>query len=84
MTKQTAADREAPLTDDSLLTERVSHLLGQAHRRQIWMMFLDEDDVQAPLIIPCADLPSDPGRRSPPPDPGTSPPRMRWRGACLR
>ncbi|WP_029144506.1 hypothetical protein [Microbacterium luticocti] len=59
-TTTNAADREAPLTDDILLTERVTFLLERANIRQFWMMFLDERDVQAPVVMPCADLPADP------------------------
>jgi hypothetical protein len=55
-----AADRDAPLTDDTLLTERVRFLLKGANIRQFWMMFLDEHDVQLPAVMPCDDLPADP------------------------
>jgi len=58
--KSVAADREAPLTDDTLLTARVEHLLGRANTRQLWMLFLDENDVQAPELMPIDGLPSDP------------------------
>lgn len=62
MTKKTvAADREAPLSDDILLTARVEHLLGRANTRQLWTLFLDENDVQAPELMPIDNLPSDPG-----------------------
>jgi hypothetical protein len=63
MTKMTAADREAPLADDILLTERIEFLLQRAGTRQLWMMFLDEDDVQSPVLLPCTGLPVDPGER---------------------
>lgn len=61
MTKHTvAADRDAPLTDDTLLTARVEHLLERANIRQFWMLFLDEEDVQMPAVMPCDDVPADP------------------------
>jgi hypothetical protein len=62
MTNKTAADREAPLTDDILLAERVAFLLERASTRQLWMMFLDADDVQCPMLMPCAGLPADPAQ----------------------
>jgi len=61
MTNDTlAADNEAPLTDDTRLTDRVRFLLRRANIRQFWMMFLDENDVQAPVVMPCDDMPADP------------------------
>jgi hypothetical protein len=60
MTNQTAADRAAPLTDDIRLAERVAYLLERASTRQLWIMFLDEQDVQSPVLMPCAGLPDDP------------------------
>lgn len=60
MTKMTAADRDAPLTDDLLLEERIRFLLRRANRRQFWMLFLGDDDVQADVVMPCDDLPADP------------------------
>lgn len=60
MTKLTAADREAPLTDDVLLQERIRFLLRRANVRQFWMLFLYDDDVQAEVLMPCDDLPADP------------------------
>jgi hypothetical protein len=53
----TAADRTAPLTDDALLQERISFLLRRASTRQLWMMYLDADDVQSEVLMPCSDLP---------------------------
>lgn len=47
-----------PLTTDALIEERVGELLGRAIRRQLWLLFLDEDDVQLPLIVPLEGVPS--------------------------
>ncbi|QAY61022.1 hypothetical protein ET475_14175 [Microbacterium protaetiae] len=72
MTNDTlAADKDAPLTDDTLLTERVLFLLERANLRQFWMMFLDEHDVQAPTLMPCDDLPVDPCHQTHTDDLGT-------------
>lgn len=50
-----------PLVTDELIEQRVRAIVGRACRRQVWMLFLDEDDVQVPLILPMADYPSSPG-----------------------
>lgn len=50
----------APLTTDALIEERVSSLVGKACRRQFWLLFLDEDSVQLPLLIPIGDPPAHP------------------------
>lgn len=41
-----------PLSDDDAVLERVSALIGSAYRRQIWMLLLDERDVQLPQLLP--------------------------------
>lgn len=64
MTKSTAADRDAPLTDDLLLEERLAFLLRRANRRQFWMLFLYDDDVQTEVVMPCEGLPRDPRQTS--------------------
>lgn len=46
-----------PLTTDALVQQRVSALVGRACRRQLWFLFLDEHQVQLPIIIPIADIP---------------------------
>jgi hypothetical protein len=38
------------LRTDAELLERVTHLVTHAHRRQLWLMFLDENDRQIPLL----------------------------------
>ena len=44
------------LDTDALLMVRVEQLVGRALRRQLWLMFLDHDDVQLPLLMP-SDIP---------------------------
>lgn len=51
---------EQPITTDEEVLERVDALIGKAVRRQVWLMFLDEDDRQVPLVIPMADYPPAP------------------------
>jgi hypothetical protein len=46
-----------PLTSDALIQERVAALIGRACRRQLWFLFLDENDVQLPTIMPVGDPP---------------------------
>lgn len=53
--------RDEPLTTDDSVLERACLLLGHAIRRQVWLMFLDEDDCQLPVIIPSY-VPRRPGR----------------------
>lgn len=48
-----------PLTTDAALQSRVHDLVGVALRRQLWLMFLDEQDCQLPLLMP-ADVPRAP------------------------
>jgi hypothetical protein len=49
-----------PLTTNALIEERVAELLGRAIRRQLWLLFLDEHDVQLPLLVPLDGLPTSP------------------------
>lgn len=70
MTSSTATDRNAPLTDDALLEERVTLLLERANVPQLWMMFLGDDDVQSELLLPFADLPRHPDELVDTPDLG--------------
>lgn len=44
--------REHPLTTDEQVLTRVLDLIQHAIRRQIWLMFLDEDQRQLPLLMP--------------------------------
>ena len=50
------ADLE-PLTTDALIEQRVDSLIGRAQNRQIWLLFLDRNHVQAPLVMPVSDIP---------------------------
>jgi hypothetical protein len=49
-----------PLTTDALIHERATALVGRAVRRQLWLLFLDEHDLQLPVIMPIDDLPVSP------------------------
>jgi hypothetical protein len=49
-----------PLTTDALIHERATALVGRAVRRQLWLLFLDENDVQLPVIVPIDDIPVSP------------------------
>lgn len=49
-----------PLSTDALIHERATQLVGRAVRRQLWLFFLDEHDVQLPVIMPIDDLPMSP------------------------
>ena len=44
--------RDAALTTDELVLTRVADLIQHSIRRQIWLMFLDEEKRQLPLLMP--------------------------------
>lgn len=48
---------QEPLVTDELIEQRVSALIGRASRRQLWLLFLDADDKQLPLVMPTDDFP---------------------------
>jgi hypothetical protein len=50
------ADLE-PLTTDEAIEGRVASLIGRAQNRQIWLLFLDQNQVQSPLVLPVSDIP---------------------------
>jgi len=50
-----------PLTTDDDVLERVRALVGHAMRRQFWLMFLDDEQRQLPILMP-TDLPRRPRR----------------------
>ncbi|MHA6670279.1 hypothetical protein ACX3O0_15565 [Homoserinimonas sp. A447] len=52
--------KTGPLTSQVLIEERVRALIGRACRHQLWFLFLDDNQVQLPLMIPLDDLPSVP------------------------
>jgi hypothetical protein len=49
-----------PLVTDQDIERRVADLIGRANSRQLWLLFLDEFDIQLPLLIPIEGLPSAP------------------------
>jgi hypothetical protein len=49
-----------PLITDEDIERRVADLIGRANSRQLWLLFLDELDLQLPLLIPIEGLPSEP------------------------
>jgi hypothetical protein len=53
-----------PLVTDELIEERVRDLVGRACRRQLWLLFLDANHVQVPLLMPTDDFPSRPDQHS--------------------
>jgi hypothetical protein len=53
---------EEPLATDEKLVERAEMLLEHALRRQIWLMFLDDESRQLPVIMPTY-VPARPGPR---------------------
>ena len=57
-----------PLTTNALIEARVADLVGRAIRRQLWVLFLDERDVQLPLLVPLEGLPQLPPDPSGPAD----------------
>ena len=57
--------RDTVLDTDDALLERARALLQQGVRRQIWLMFLDDEGRQLPLLMPI-DVPRRPGAREAP------------------
>ncbi|WP_173924546.1 hypothetical protein [Agromyces sp. Marseille-P2726] len=64
MTLEADEATRLPLVSDHALHERVSELLQGAIRRQWWTLYLDEHDVQLPLIMPVAGYPERPDEPS--------------------
>jgi hypothetical protein len=63
MTIPNPANAPLLLTDSDVL-ERVRQLVGQATvARQLWIMFVDGDGRQAPVIMPISDIPLRPEAR---------------------
>jgi hypothetical protein len=52
--------RFSPLLTDSAIQGRVELLVGRASSRQLWLLFLDDENVQLPLLIPIDGLPAVP------------------------
>lgn len=44
--------RDVPLETDSDIVHRLRFVLDGAIRRQVWLMFLDDDDHQLPVLYP--------------------------------
>lgn len=44
--------RDTPLRSDASLLARAELLLGHAIRRQVWLLFLDAEQRQLPLLMP--------------------------------
>lgn len=61
MTRIDANDaKDLPITTDDEVQRRVADLLQGAIRRQWWTLYLDEHDVQYPVVMPMAGYPQDP------------------------
>ncbi|WP_448810693.1 hypothetical protein [Agromyces bauzanensis] len=54
------AANDLPITTDRDIEQRVADLLQGAHRRQWWTLYLDDADVQQPVLMPMAGYPDDP------------------------
>jgi hypothetical protein len=54
--------RDESLESDQKLLERTQLLLEHALRRQVWLMFLDDEEHQLPLVMPSY-VPRSPGAR---------------------
>jgi hypothetical protein len=52
--------RALPLVTDADIERRVADLIGRANLRQLWLLFLDDADIQLPLLIPVDGLPTEP------------------------
>src|SRR6187431_3009638 len=51
--------RDVPLESDAELLDRLQDLLGRGMRQQLWLMFLDAEHCQLPLLMP-TDVPRRP------------------------
>ena len=49
-----------PISTDHDIEQRVGDLLQRAIRRQWWTLYLDDDDVQRPVLMPMAGYPEHP------------------------
>ena len=49
-----------PLVTDEQIRQRAEALIGKANQRQLWLLFLDDESVQLPLLIPIDGLPPRP------------------------
>lgn len=53
-------DTTTPLRTDADVLRRVRELVGPATADQLWLMFVDGDDRQAPVVVPVEDPPPAP------------------------
>lgn len=61
MTRMTHVNDAPPLLTDHDVLDRVTELVGPALAgRQLWVLFLDGDRRQAPVMVPIEDLPDRP------------------------
>ncbi|VXC28673.1 hypothetical protein [Pseudoclavibacter sp. 8L] len=59
MTAIPAPMTEPIITDEEVL-RHVTGLVGEAYRRQLWLMFLDADDLALPVLMPIEAYPNRP------------------------
>jgi hypothetical protein len=52
-----------PLTTDEEVLARVRTVVGAARTRQLWILFVDGDGRQSPVVVPIADVPHRPEPR---------------------
>lgn len=52
-----ASTIDEPLISDYDVLRRVEKLIGRANLRQLWLLFLDDQNVQLPLLVPIDALP---------------------------
>lgn len=53
------------IDDDDMLQRRLERMLTSAIRRQLWITFLDDEDRETGVIIPCDDYPNRPDSPTP-------------------
>lgn len=49
-----------PIATDTEIENRINSLIGRARKRQLWLLFLDTNNCQLPLVIPVGDYPTTP------------------------
>lgn len=55
------SDEVGPLDTDAQILDHAGSLLSTAIRRQTWLLFLDDDNLPVPLLIPIDGFPRVPG-----------------------
>jgi len=58
--RNAATTAQHPVLTDSDVCGLAAELVGQAIRRQLWLLFLDREDRPVPLLIPIDDVPEQP------------------------